>query len=69
MSKNHSVTVSVVSKSGDVVNQEILCIEYASTEDELVEKNFIITDHVVPAVDAAMKEMASKAGHGKGKGK
>jgi hypothetical protein len=62
MSKDHSVTVTITSVSGDAVNQEIICKEYAATPEELVYKNFTITDHVIPAVDAAMKKMAEDGG-------
>jgi len=62
MSKAHSVSVVITSESDGVVNQEIICKEYAETPEELVYKNFTITDHVIPAVDAAMKKMAEEGG-------
>ena len=58
MSKPYSVTVSIVSVSNGEINQEILLREYATTEEELVMKNFAISDAVIPALDNAMKEMA-----------
>ena len=57
--KNHSVTVSIVSESDGAVNQEILLKEYARSPDELVMKNFAITDALIPALNEAMKSLAA----------
>ena len=65
MSKPFSVTVSIVSESNGSVNQEILLKEYASTEEELVMKNFAISDAVIPALDDTMKKLADAFVKGK----
>ena len=58
MSKPHSVTVSIISESNGVLNQEILLKEYASTPEELVIKNFAIADVVINALQDGMKVLA-----------
>ena len=60
MSKDYCITVSLTSESNGVLNQEIILREWAATEEELVHKNFVVSDHVVPAVDAAMKALAGE---------
>ena len=73
MAKAHSVTVTITSESNGKVNQEYMLKEYAESPEELVWKNFAITDAVTPAIDAAMKALAKEGGFivepPKGKGK
>lgn len=58
MSKPHSVTVSIVSESDGVVNQEVALKEYAADAEELIMKNHIIADAVVDALQAVTKVMS-----------
>ena len=61
MAKNHSVTVTITSRSDGDVNQEVGFTEYASSAEELVAKHFAISDAVVPAVVRACVELAAGA--------
>ena len=63
--KPHAVTVTITSESDGVLNQEVICREYASTTDELIAKNHIIADAVAMAVNEAMKEMSGGGKKGK----
>jgi hypothetical protein len=58
--KEHSVTVSIVSRSGDEVNQEITCTEYASTAAELAHKHTQIANAVVSGLSGTFGKMAQK---------
>jgi hypothetical protein len=60
--KEHSVTVSIVSTSGGLINQEILLTEYASTPQELVTKHMTTSLFVVEACVKAMTELAEGQG-------
>ena len=60
--KDHSVTVSIVSESGGVINQEVLLKEYAGSDAELVYKNHQIADAVIFALNNKMKEMPAYVG-------
>ena len=64
--KDHSVTVTITSKSGGEVNQVILLEEFASTPEELIKKNFAVTDAVIPALAGAMRALADELVSGKG---
>jgi hypothetical protein len=60
--KDHSVTVSITSESGGVLNQEVILKEYAGSDAELVYKNHEIADAVIIALNAKMKEMSAYVG-------
>lgn len=60
--KDHSVTVSIISESGGVLNQEVILKEYAGSDAELVYKNHAIADCVIEALNAKMKEMSAYVG-------
>ena len=57
--KAHSVTVTITSRSNGAVNQEVRFEEFASSAEELVQKHFAISAHVVGAVNAACAELAA----------
>ena len=59
MSKVHSVVVSIVSSSDGEVNQRVILEEFASTQEELIFKNFAIADKVVAACQEACRELAA----------
>jgi len=59
MAKNHSVTVTITSKSGADVNQTVSFEEFAGSPEELVLKHFTIAGKVVDAVNAACAELAA----------
>lgn len=59
MAKNHSVTVTITSTSGNDTNQVVSFTEFAATPEELVTKNLTISAHVVGAVNAACAELAA----------
>ena len=59
MAKAHSVTVTITSTSNGSVNQTVSFEEFASTPEELVQKHFAISAHVVGAVNAACAELAA----------
>ena len=59
MPKAHSVIVTITSTSNGAVNQEVRFEEFASTPEELVQKHFAISAHVVGAVNAACAELAA----------
>ena len=71
--KDHSVTVSITSESGGVLNQEVILKEYAGSDAELVYKNHKIADAVIVALNEVMKEMSAYTGEyepvASGKGK
>ena len=59
MPKAHSVTVTITSTSGNDTNQVVSFTEFAATAEELVQKHFAISAHVVGAVNAACAELAA----------
>lgn len=59
MAKNHSVTVTITSTSGNDTNQVVSFTEFAATPEELVTKNFAIAGAVVAAVTGACAELAA----------
>lgn len=61
MSKPHSVTVSIVSESDGVINQEVICKEYAGSVEELVYKNHALADAVIGAVNECCKRLSGEA--------
>ena len=63
--KQHCVTVSIISETDGVLNQEVLCKEYAGSDAELVYKNHAIADAVVVAVNDVMKKLSSEFLKGK----
>jgi hypothetical protein len=56
--KPHSVTVSIVSVSDGVTNQEVILREYAGSAEELVYKNHAMADAVVVAINDCMKGLS-----------
>lgn len=59
MAKNHRVTVTITSTSGNDTNQVVSFTEFAATAEELVQKHFAIAGAVVAAVTGACAELAA----------
>lgn len=60
MSKPHSITVTITTTTDGEVNQRTLNEEFATTVEEFIHKDFVISEEVVAGVLKAKHRLAAE---------